>query len=399
MVELLHVIETLGSGGAERLLKTNLAHLDRKRFRSSVVTIRANGDHWRAPIEALGVPVETLGVRTKSDLPGAVRRLRRRLSEREVTLVHTHLWEANVVGRLAGRLAGVPVISSIHNPDYEPAVWLAGRQGHPAKRHFFLALDRITARVATARMIAVSEYVRQSAHDHLRFPLERIDVVYNPIDLDELQRHPSYDRNALLAELGLPADALVLLNVARLSPQKGLDVAIDALPQILDSHSRAHLVSVGALDHRAWVETLKRQCKKRGVSKRVHFLGPRRNVPDLLRASDVFVFPSRFEGLGLALIEAMALGCVCVAADIGPIGEFVRDGIDGLLVPPGDAAALAEAVARALDDDGQRTRLSRAAADSAARRFDPWVGAERLQAVYERVLRAESEPREGLAYS
>ena len=397
MVELLHVIETLGSGGAERLLHTNLAHLDQRRFRSSVVTTRAHGDHWRAPIEALGVPVETLGVRTKSDLPGAVRRLRRLLSRHAVTLVHTHLWEANVVGRLAGRLAGVPVISSIHNPDYEPVVWLAGQQGHPAKRHFFLALDRITARLACSRMIAVSEYVRQSAHVHLRFPLERIDLVYNPIDLNELRRAPTCDRKTLLAELGLPADALVLLNVARLSPQKGLNDAIDALPRILQSHTRAHLVSVGALDHHAWVETLERQCTERGVRERVHFLGPRRDVPDLLRACDVFLFPSRFEGLGLALIEAMALGCVCVAAEIGPIREIVRDGIDGFLVPPGDAAALAQAVTRALDDDSQRTRLAKEAADSAARRFDPRVGAERLQAVYERVLGAE--PSEGLAYS
>jgi glycosyltransferase involved in cell wall biosynthesis len=303
-----------------------------------------------------------------------------------VALLHTHLWEANVVGRLAGRLASVPVISSIHNPDYEPAAWRAGRQGHGAKRRFFLALDRGTARVGCARMIAVSESVRKSAHTYLRFPLERIDVVENPIDLDELRRPAARDRRAILQELGLPADAVVMLNVARLSPQKGLHHAIDALPRILESHPSAHLLSVGGLDHRAWFDAVRRRSAERGVAAHVHFLGPRRDIPDLLRACDLFLFPSLFEGLGLALIEAMAAGSVCIASAVGPVAEIVRDGVDGLLVPAGDAAALATAVLGVIDDGPRRKELGSAAAEAAARRFDPRVGARRLEGVYERVL-------------
>lgn len=389
MIELLHVIETLGSGGAERLLHTNLARLDRTRFRSTVVTIRTRGDHWRAPIEALGVPVESLGIRSRSQLPRAAFRLSKLLAGRGVNLVHTHLWEANVVGRLAGRMAGVPVISSIHAPDYEPRSWDAGQHGHPAKRLFFLGVDRSTAGLCT-RMIAVSEYVRQSAHSYLRFPLNRMDVIHNPIDLDELQRPPQRDRRTLLAELGLPADAQVLLNVARLSPQKGLQVAINALPRILESHGRIHLLSVGALDHRAWLATLERQCREQGVAGRVHFLGPRRDVPDLLRACDVFVFPSLVEGLGLALIEAMAAGCVCVAAGVGPTAEVLRDGVDGLVVPAGDDQALARAVVRALDDGDARSRLASAAVESSQRRFHPTLAVQQLQAVYDAALGGRS---------
>jgi glycosyltransferase involved in cell wall biosynthesis len=289
---------------------------------------------------------------------------------------------------LAGRLSGVPVVSSIHNPDYEPAAWKAGRQGHGAKRGFFLAIDRGTARIGCARMIAVSESVRQSAHAHLRFPLERIDVVENPVDLDELRRPAARDRDTLLRELGLPADALVLLNVARLSPQKGLHHAIDVLPSVLEAHPRAHLLSVGAQDHREWLDTLRRRSAERGVAGHVHFLGPRRDIPDLLRACDVFVFPSLFEGLGLALIEAMAAGCVCVASAVGPVTEIVRDGVDGFLVPPGDDAALARAVLQAMDDAPQRRMVSASAKESAARRFDPEAAADRLEAIYERVLAA-----------
>lgn len=391
MIELVHVIESLGSGGAERLLYTNLAHLDSKRFRSSVVTIRSEGDHWRAPIEALGVPVESLGVRARSALPGAVRKLRRLLTERSAGLVHTHLWEADIVGRLAGRLACVPVISSVHNPGYEPALWRAGEQGNPAKRHFFLTFDRITARLACSRLIAVSEFVRQSTHAHLGFPLERIDLIYNPLDLDELRRPPTRERERLLAEAGIPADAVLVVNVARVTPQKGLNYAIDALPTILESHGRVHLVSIGALDHSEWVEVLEARCRERGVGDRVHLLGARRDVAEWLRACDLFVFPSRLEGLGLALIEAMATGCVCVAADSGPIGEILRDGIDGVLVRPGDADALAEGVLRALGNEAECERMAARARASATQRFDPRVGAERLEAIYEGVLARASE--------
>lgn len=396
MIELVHVIESLGPGGAERLLHTNLAHLDPKRFRSSVVTVHAEGDHWRAPIEALGVPVETLGARNRRDLPGAVGKLRRLLSERGAKLVHTHLWEADVVGRLAGRAAGIPVVSSIHNPGYEPELWRAGRQGHPAKRLFFLALDRITARHACSRLIAVSEFVRQSAHRHVGFPLERIDVVENPIDLDELRRAPTRSKTALLTEAGLSADAVVLLSVARVSPQKGLHLAIDALPKILGVHERAHLVSIGGLAQHAWVEALKERSRTWGVADRVHFLGCRRDVAEWLRACDVFVFPSRLEGLGLALIEAMAIGCLCVAANSGPIAEIVRDGIDGIVVQPGDAGALAEGVLRALGDGTNRARIAEEAVQSVTRRFDPHVGAKRLEAIYERVLDHSRERSESI---
>jgi glycosyltransferase involved in cell wall biosynthesis len=179
------------------------------------------------------------------------------------------------------------------------------------------------------------------------------------------------------------------LNVARLSPQKGLHHAIDALPRILATHPRAHLLSVGAQDHREWLDDLRRRSAERGVAGHVHFLGPRRDIPDLLRASDVFLFPSLFEGLGLALIEAMASGCVCVASAVGPIAGIVRDGVDGLLVPPGDAAALARAVLEAMSDAARRRMLAASAKETAARRFDPGAAADRLEAIYERVLSAQ----------
>ncbi|HLE62198.1 MAG TPA: glycosyltransferase, partial [Pyrinomonadaceae bacterium] len=125
-----HLIEGLGPGGAERLLYTNLKHLDPARVESTVLTLFSHGDHWKEPLRALGVRVESLQCSGIRELPRGIARLRTWLRREQPDLLHTHLWGANVVGRIAGRLSGVPVISSVHNPDYEPEAWSDGSKAN-----------------------------------------------------------------------------------------------------------------------------------------------------------------------------------------------------------------------------------------------------------------------------
>ena len=383
-----HLIESLGAGGAERLLHTNLKHLDGARFRSTVVTVFSRPDHWAGPIRELGVPVVSLDCRGLRDLPAGVARLRRWLRLNRPDLVHSHLWAANVIGRVAGRLSGVPVISSVHSPDHEPEVWADGAGVSLWKRRLALALDRWSARVGCTRMVAVSDYVRQYARRRLRFPAGRIDLLYNPIDTDALLTPAEGGgREKLLGELGLEPGSRILLSVGRVSPAKGLVYAVRALPLIRRESPTAHLVLVGATDDARWVEYLKAEASARGVAGHLHFLGARRDVVNYLRGCDLFVFPSLYEGLGIALVEAMAAGCACVATEIGPIPEVVTHGVDGWLVPPGDAEALAGAVCALLDDRARREALGRAARASARARFQPQEAADRLAAVYESVAR------------
>src|SRR6185503_1338795 len=122
-----------------------------------------------------------------------------------------------------------------------------------------------------------------------------------------------------------------------------------------------------------------------GVKDNFHVLGGRRDVIDFLRACDVFIFPSLYEGLGIALIEAMAAGCACVASSAGPIPEVVSDGEDGILVPPRDPEAIAAAVCRLLADESLRLRLGTAASQAAFSRFQPRKSAEALTRIYESV--------------
>jgi glycosyltransferase involved in cell wall biosynthesis len=386
-VHVLHLIESLGTGGAERLLHTNLKHLDSSRFHSTVMTVFPEPDHWVDPIRRLGVTVESLGCKSLRDLPSGVARLRAWLRAQRPDLVHSHLWTANIIGRVAGRMTGVPVISSVHNPDHEIEAWEDGAGVHLWKRYLALALDRWTARFGCDRMIAVSEYVRQYAQRRLHFPQGLIDLLYNPIDTDALQAFSERGREGLLDDCGLGQESLILLNVGRVSPQKGLLHAVRALPEIISKYPSAHLISIGAVTDTLWLDHLKGEASMLGVTGHVHFLGTRRNVVDYLRACDLFIFPSLYEGLGIALIEAMASGCACVATDIGPIPEIVSHGEDGWLVPPGNARRLAEAVVSLLGDAVRREALGKAAVSSTLTRFQPQAAANKLAAVYESVIK------------
>jgi len=389
-LHVVHLIESLGSGGAERLLYTNLKHFDPERIRSTVITVYPHATHWLEPITALGVPVVSLNCSNTRDIPKGIRALRTWLLANKPDLIHSHLWTANIISRVAGRLTRTPVISSVHNPDHEPEAWADGAEVSLLKRRVVRALDRWTAWAGNNRMIAVSDYVKQSANRQLRVSLDSIDLVYNPIDTDLLQAQPATDRTELLASLGLPADSLILLNVARVSPQKGLLYALRALPSVLKQYPSAHLVSVGATTDRAWLEQLQQEAAKLGVKDHFHLLGSQRDVVSFLRACDVFIFPSLYEGLGIALIEAMAAGCACVASNTGPIPEVVENEKDGVLVPPADPDALARAICDLLGDPARRYQLSTLAIQKAFQKFDPKRSAEQLTSIYESVVNTKA---------
>jgi glycosyltransferase involved in cell wall biosynthesis len=385
-LHVVHLIESLGPGGAERLLYTNLKHFDPARIRSTVITVYPHATHWVEPITELGIPVVSLNCESTRQIPQGIRRLRKWLRANQPDIIHSHLWAANIIGRIAARLTNVPLVSSIHNPDHEPQTWADGAGVSMFKRRTAKAMDRWTAQLGSDRLIAVSEYVKQSAGRDLHFSLDLIDRVYNPIDVDLLEAPIEKQRDELLHECGLPADSVMLLNVARVSAQKGLLYALQALPEILPQFPSVHLVSVGSTTDPHWTSRLEREANSLGVADHFHLLGARRNVMNFLHACDIFVFPSLYEGFGIALVEAMAAGCACIATNVGPLPEVIEDGVDGILVPPGDASAIARAVCELLSNKLLQTQLRKAAAVTAVRRFRPEESAERLLRVYESVL-------------
>jgi glycosyltransferase involved in cell wall biosynthesis len=381
-LKVIHLIEGLGSGGAERLLYTNLKHFDRERLENEVVTVFSGADYWREPILDLDIPVSSLDCRSLRDITTGVSRLRKEIARFRPDLIHTHLWAANITGRIAGFLTGTPVLSSIHNPEYEPEALTDAPQLNSKKLFVARNLDKWTARLGCRKMLAVSRYVKESASRRLDFPPEKIEVLYNPIDVSDLCAGASRSRADVLGELNLASGSIMLLNVARVAPQKGLLYAIQALAEIRRKFPEAHLISVGGKDDAGWLARLEAEIERLGLKNHVRFLGSRRDVKDFLYNCDLFVFPSVFEGLGIALTEAMAAGCACVASDIKPLDEFVENEIDGIFFPPTDAAALARAVVDLLENGEKRESIGAAAQEKALRLFQPQPAADKLIEIY-----------------
>jgi glycosyltransferase involved in cell wall biosynthesis len=342
-VKVLHVHRIGGIGGSERHLLTLLPALAE---RGVDVSFLGFDDTARAPdpfYEALSVPYERIAAPRDFD-PRLVFAVRR--ATRNADLVHTHLVHADVYGALGAR----PLVSTKHNDD-------------PFRAGAFRYVERALTRRA-AKIIAITEALARFQVERVRLPAEKVEVVHYGLD----EPPPAWGAN--------PPDDVrsgerILLAVCRLEPQKGIDVAIRALTEV----PRARLVVLGEGPERPQLERLATELE-------VPVSLPGR-VPDVaawLRRAHVLVHPVRWEGFGLALLEAMLASVPVVATAVSSIPEIVVDGETGLLVPPDDPRALARAINRVLDEPagyGERGR------ERARREFSVARMTDRTLAVYE----------------
>jgi glycosyltransferase involved in cell wall biosynthesis len=277
------------------------------------------------------------------------------LRKSEYDIVHSHLFRADVFAALAVAQLGARkplLVSTRHNDD----------------RFFLNPFIGILHYLVSARqdlIIAISDHIaRFTVSRGVRYP-SRVRRVYHglePLVTQALEREGQLIRG----ELGIgPADFLVG-NVGRLALQKGQRHLIGAMPLLLERVPRAHAIIAGGGDLEDYLRDLSVDV---GVADRVHVLGPRRDVPALMHAIDVFAMPSIWEGFGLVLLEAMAAGRPIVASRVATIPEVVVDGETGLLVPPGDPVALAEALAELAHDAGRARQLGEAGRQRLRQRF------------------------------
>jgi len=314
-VKVLHTHRIGGIGGSERHLLTLLPALAERG-----VDVRFLGldDASREPdpfYKELTVPYHRLQAPRDLD-PGLAWRVRR--FARGADLVHTHLVHADVYGALGARV----LVSTKHNDD-------------PFRAGTFRFVERALARRA-ARIIAITHSLARFQVERVGLPAAKVEVIHYGLD-DVPQAWGTNPPDPV------PPDARVLLCVCRLEPQKGVDVAIRALPEILG----AHLVVLGEGQQRPALEQLARE-----LDVPVYLPGRVPDVAAWLRRASVLVHPVRWEGFGLALLEAMLASLPVVATRVSSIPEIVADGETGLLIPPDDASALAAAVNRVLENPG-----------------------------------------------
>ena len=349
-MKVLHVHRIGGIGGSERHLLTLLPAL---RERGVDVSFLGLDDPSRAPdpfYEALAVPYERLKAPRDLD-PALAWRVRR--AARRADLVHTHLVHADVYGAFGARR----LVSTKHNDD-------------PFRTGAFRFVERALARRAT-RIIAITESLARFQVERVGLPAAKVEVIH--YGLDDLPQ--AWGENP---PDPLSPDARLLLCICRLEPQKGVDVAIRALREI----PGAQLVVLGEGPQRGELEQLARE-----LDVPVYLPGRVPDVAAWLRRADLLVHPVRWEGFGLALLEAMLASLPVVATKVSSIPEIVVDGETGLLVPPDDPGALAAAVNRVLADPSGYGERGRARARSD---FSVAEMADRTLAVYETALNRTS---------
>ena len=311
-------------------------------------------------VESEGLAVLDVRVGRALDVSRA-RPLARLLKRERIDLLHTHgAFAVNNLGRVAARLAGVPVVSHLHIENYL-------RPG--AVGMFQRTVDNATARLC-ARVIAVSEQTRR-ALERQGYPAGRIVVIANGIELPG-ETPP--------VELGLPRP--VVGEIARLAEVKGQHDLIEALRELPGVHA------VFAGEDLEQGGAYRRQLE-REAGDRVRFLGYRDDVPAIIEALDVLVLPSWIEGLPLVVLEAMAHSKPVVATDVGGTAEAVVDGETGLLVPPRDPPALAAAIRRLLDDPEAARRMGEAGRRRVEERFSAEAMSRRVLEIYDEVARAD----------
>lgn len=227
------------------------------------------------------------------------------------------------------------------------------------------------------RVVAVSEATSRDLQHHLWIPDAKLTTVLNGVDATRFS-HP-VDNVAKRRELELPEDALVIGLAARLVFQKGLSNLLDAVRLLLPNYPKLHLIIMGVGELEA---DLRAQAAVQGLGAAVHFLGLRRDVSEVLQVLDIYVMPSLWEGLPMALLEAMAAGCPIVATNTGGVGTAIENGTTGVLVEPGELKSLTDGIAHLLNAPDLAKQMGRAARKAFEERFSAAVMARQYEELY-----------------
>jgi len=356
------LINSLLPGGAERSLVELLSPLVASGITPLLVCLTRTEIGIEQEVADGGFDMRVL---TASKLTGRVREVRSIIRSEKPRLLHTTLFDSDIVGRLAAVGSGVPVLTTLANTSYDP-VRLAGDANlSRGKVKLVQAIDAATARGLTDHFHAVSDAAKTSAVRHLGVNPRKVSVVRRGRDPVRLGRRTDERRRLVREALNVGPDVPLLLTVGRLEYQKGQIHLVDAFASISDRYPSSVLLVAGRDGNAS--ESLRRRVEKAGIADRVHFLGHRSDVGDLMVGADIFVFPSLWEGLGGVLIEALALEVPIVSSDLAATREVVgEDGTSGLLVAPGDVDALATTMERLIGDP----QFREGTVVSSRRRFD-----------------------------
>jgi glycosyltransferase involved in cell wall biosynthesis len=329
--------------------------------------------HFDVPMTRRFTPVADLKA-----LVALVRVMRRERFD----LVHTHTPKAGLLGQLAARISGVPVVvNTLHGFYFHEGT-------KPLPRRFYILMEWIAARCSDVILSQNREDIATAVDEGIAKP-EDLKWLGNGIDIVRFDRDrlPADTLDQLRRDIGLDADAPVVGFVGRLVEEKGILDLLEAAKKVVAHQPNVQFLIVGPYDDEKPDALRPDIAEKYGIAERCHFLGMRQDMPELYALMDVLALPSYREGFPRAPMEASAMGVPCVVTDIRGCRETVDPGVNGLLFPVGDSAALADAILELLGDPERLRDMGAAGRLMAEERFDERKVFARVLAEYERLLR------------
>jgi L-malate glycosyltransferase len=353
---ILKVVPTLMCGGTENQFMTLGRQLDRSRFDLAFACLRRWGP-FVDELSELGIPLDEYPVATFRSVHALTQqaRLARQIARNRIDIVHAYNFYGNVFAVPPARLMAPVVIASIR--DRSPYLTALQKRVQRYACHF---ADRILVNAEAVKDWLITE----EGYDPTN-----IVVIRNGVDMARFDGAPAGER--IRREFGLPTDSRLVVVVSRLARLKGIEQFLHAASALKARYADVRFLIVGepSPPDPAYLRELHQLAETVGVTDRVTFTGRRSDIPAVLSAATVAVMPSLNEALSNALLESMAAAAPVVATRVGGTPEAMSDGDTGLLVPPGDVAAIVEAVSRLLDDRELACRLGGAARTQITERF------------------------------
>lgn len=337
-MKILHISTHLNIGGIASYIANVSAELKKRGHK--VIVASSGGDMVERLIEDSIAHVE-LNVKTKSELSPrlipALARLMALIKIEGIEVIHAHTRVTQVLACAASRLAGIPYVATCHG-------------------FFKERLGRKIFKCWGDKTIAISDAVRDHLIKDFNVPAERIELVYNGVELERFRKHfTDQEKDALRNNLGLKPGP-VIGAIGRLSPVKGYQYLVEAFSMLCNEYKDLNLLMVGDGPEK---ENLKSLCRELKIAESVTFIPPIPDTPKTLSIMDLFVSSSVQEGLGLSIVESLAAGRPVVASDVGGVSSIVKNDKTGMLVKPEDSQALASGISVILKDPGLRERLQK----------------------------------------
>ncbi len=367
-VAVLHIIKSLGRGGAEILLPETLSKHNKNKYRFHYIYFLPWKNQMVAQLEKEGGKVTCLSAKNNVEILCRVFQIAAYLKEHNIKLIHCHLPWAGIVGRIAGKMANIRVIYTEH------CTW-----------EIYNKLTRFFNKLSFSRqekVIAVSADVAKSIKTNYGKSKPNVQVILNGINTEKFSNHITFSKD-IKSELNIAANSIVIGTICVFRLQKRLDIWLQIAKDIHALLPSTFFIIVGDGQLKNEIQT---KASEIGMKNYIHFAGLQTEIRPYLKAIDIFMMTSEFEGLPIALLEAMSMGCLPACTNAGGIADLIEDNVNGIVVPAADPMQLIDRLTECMQSPVKIMSMKKAARKTVTENFSLEKMVDELETIYDNVL-------------